>query len=145
MRNQKDFTFDAALELKDAGAVTADAAAQVDAADKIIDLGEARADGKVIVDVATIDVVGNDERYLVIAQFSNSATFASGVVNGPALIFGALEITLASADTAVPSRHELPFSNEINGTVYRYMRLFTDVAGATASIDYVAFAAVQHG
>lgn len=137
---QKDFIFDANLELKDAGLVAADDAAQVSAADKIIDLGASRADLRAIIDVTATEVASNDELYLVGWQFSNSATFASGVVNGPALIFGALEVTNASADTST-GRFELPGANEVNGTVYRYARLFTHVTGTIATgINWSGFA-----
>lgn len=137
-RNSFDQTFDDSWVLKDAGLVAADAAAQVSSADRIITLGDARVDGRVIVDITAIEVASNDERYLIKTQFSDSATFASGVVGGPALDVGALEVTKDTVDTAV-GRYELPFCNEINGTVYSYMRLFTEVQGTIATgINYAA-------
>jgi len=137
-RNQKDFTFDYELRLKDAGLIAADAAAQVGGVDKILDLGAGRVDGRVIADITACEAASNDERYLIKTQFSNSATFASGVVGGPALDVGALEVTKDTVDTAV-GRYELPFTNELNGTVYRYMRIFTEVQGTIATgINYVA-------
>lgn len=139
-RNQKDETYDYEMRLKDAGLIAADAAAQVSAADKIIDLGDHRVDLRVIVDVTAAENASNDERYLIKTQFSDSSTFASGIVGGPALDMGALEITKDSADTVV-GRYELPCTNEINGTTYRYMRLFTEVQGTIATgINYSAFA-----
>lgn len=139
-RNQKDFTYDYALRLKDAGLVAADAAATVGGSAKILDLGESRFDGRVIVDITAIEIASNDERYAIKAQFSDSSTFASGVVEGVALWTGALETLIgADTDTAV-GRYELPFTNEINGTTYRYMRLYTDVVGTIATgINYSAF------
>jgi hypothetical protein len=137
-RNQKDFTFDYDLRLKDAGLIAADAAAQVGGSDKIIDLGAARVDGRVIVDVTAVEVASNDERYLIKTQFSNAADFGSGIVGGAALDVGALEVTKDSADTVV-GRYELPFTNQLNGVVYRYMRIFTEVQGTIATgINYVA-------
>jgi hypothetical protein len=139
-RNQKDFTFDYDLQLKDAGLVAADAAAQVGSADKILDLGASRFDGRVIVDISAIEVATGNEGYKIKTQFSASATFASGVIGGPALLTGDSSILIGeSADTAV-GRYELPFTNEINGTTYRYMRLYTDVEGTIATgINYTAF------
>ena len=137
---QKDFIFEPALQLKDAGLVAADAAATVSASAKVIDLGAARTDGRVIVDITAIEVADNNEKFDIITQFSNSSTFATGVVNGPALVTGALEVTKASADTAV-GRYELPFTNEVGGAVYRYMRLWTEVTGTVGTgINYAAFA-----
>lgn len=143
-RNQKDFSYDADLEMKDAGLIAADAAWTVDAAAKVIDLGEARVDGRVIVDVSAIEIASNDERYFVKLQFSDSATFASGIVEGPGIFMGALE-TLIGADTdTTVGRYELPFTNEINGVTYRYMRGYTDVVGTIATgINFTAFAVLQ--
>lgn len=138
-RNQKDETFDAQMQLKDAGAITADAAAQVAAANAIIDLGAARVDGRVVVDVSAIDVVTGDEIHLVKTQFSNSSSFASGVIGGTLLALGGATALVAESAASVVGRYELPFTNEINGTTYRYMRLYTDVGGTTPSINYTAF------
>lgn len=138
-RQQKDFTYDNATLLKDAGAITADAAAQVSASNKILDLGAARMDGRVIVDVSAIDVSSADEVYVLIAQFSNSSTFASGVIGGVALRLGAAAALQGESAASVVGRYELPVTNEINGTTYRYMRMYTDVGGTTPSINYTAF------
>lgn len=138
-RNQKDFTYDADLRLKDAGAVTADAAGTVGGSAKVLDLGAARFNGRVILDVTALDVATGDEAYRIRTQFSNSASFASGIVNGPEQLLGDSTLTLGSADSIV-GRYEIPFASEINGATYRYMRIYTDVSGATSvSIDYSAF------
>jgi hypothetical protein len=138
-RNRIDFTFDYNLRLKDAGLVAADAAAQVGGVDKILDLGASRVDGRVIVDTTAVEVASGDERYLVKAQFSNSSTFASGIVGGPALDIGDSSVTKDSADHGAVGRYELAFTNEISGTTYRYMRMFTEVQGTIATgINYIA-------
>lgn len=137
---QKDFIYDHSLLLKDAGLVAADAAATVSASARVLDLGAGRFDGRVIADVTAIEVASGDERYLIKTQFSNSPTFASGIVGGPALDLGDSSVTKDSADSAT-GRFELPFCNEINGTVFRYMRLWTEVQGTIATgINYSAFA-----
>lgn len=137
-RNSKDFTYDHDTRLKDAGLVAADAAAQVGGVDKILNLGAGRVDGRVIVDITAIEVATGDERYLIKTQFSASSSFASGIVGGAALDVGDSSVTKDSADTAV-GRYELPFTNEINGTVYQYMRIYTEVQGTIATgINYVA-------
>lgn len=138
---QKSYTFDALLELKDAGAITADAAATVDSTARIVDLGAARANGVVVIDVASLDVATGDELYLLKLQGSSSPTFASDVVNLACSIHGDSSVTGASADTTA-GRFELPFTNEQDGVTYRYVRMFTDGTGATAwSIDYTAWIA----
>jgi hypothetical protein len=141
-RNRIDRTFDYDLRLKDAGDVIADAAALVGGVAKILDLGQSRVDGTVVVDVTAIEVASNNEEYIIQAQFSDVFDFDTGsqvIVVGTCLHMGALEVTKATADTAV-GRYELPFTNELNGTVYRYMRLWTDVRGTidTTGINYSA-------
>ncbi len=150
-RNRKDRTFDAATELKDAGAITADAAAQVGGSDRILDLEEggglfdnpqgsdgSRFDGSVIIDVSALDIVSNDEIYNIIAQVSSSPTFASDVKNVAILQLADTAVAAGGADDGEVGHYELGFTNEQNGVARRYMRLFTDVTGTTPSIDYVA-------
>lgn len=138
-RNSVDFTPDAEFLLKDAGLVAADAAAQVASADKIVTLGAGRVDGRVIVDVSAIEVASGNEAYAIKTQFSTSATFASAVIGGTQIELGDSSVLIGeSADSAV-GRYEIPFTNEINGTVYPYMRLYTDVQGTIATgINYTA-------
>ena len=138
-RNHKDFTFDYALQLKDAGLVAADAAATVGGSAQVLDLGDSRFEGRIVADVTAIEIDNSDEAFLVIAQFSDSATFASGVVNGPVLLFGDETVVKSTAATAV-GRYEVGFANEINGTLYRYMRLYTECQGTVGTgINYDAF------
>lgn len=137
-RNQKDGSFDYELRLKDAGLITADAAATVGGSAKVLNFGGAhRVDGRVIVDITTIEVASNDERFLIKTQFSDD-NFAASIVGGTALDVGVLEVTKDEVDTLV-GRYELPFTNNINGVNYQYMRLWTEVQGAVATgINYVA-------
>lgn len=135
----KGYTYDSDLVLKDAGAISSSAAAQVDGADRIIDLGAGRVDGRTIVKVTAFDATTGDERADVVMQFSASATFASGIVNGTRLGFGAFEVQGGSADPATGT-YELPWTNEINGTVYRYMRAYTFCDGTSPSLNYSAHA-----
>lgn len=142
MPSQKQYTFDKNLQLKDAGLVAASAAAQVASADKILDLGAGRVDGTVIVDWTACEVASGDESYHIELQFSSSATFATGNVLGPCIKLGDSSVSFATVDTAASGRREIPFTNEIEGTIYRYMRLYTRIAGAIATgLNYAAFAA----
>ncbi len=136
---KRSFIFDSQLELKDAGLVAASAAAQVDSAAKILDLGLARIDATVVIDVTAVEIASNDERYDIVAQFSNSASFASGIVDGAVLVLGAHELLPGDTDSTT-GRYELKVTNEYDGTLYRYMRLYTVVAGSIATgINYSAF------
>lgn len=134
-----DATFDYNLRLKDAGLVAASAAAQVGGVDKIIDLGAGRIDARVIVDTTAVEVDSGNELYQVVVQGSSSATFASGIVTLGEQRFGDSSVTLETVDTPAAARREIAFCNEVNGTLYRYLRVYTIVAGTIATgINYVA-------
>ncbi|HEY4133499.1 MAG TPA: hypothetical protein VGM50_22965 [Gemmatimonadaceae bacterium] len=144
-RNQKDFTYDAKLLLKDAGLVAADAAATVASSAQVLDLGLARFDGRVIVDTTALEIDTGNELYNIKTQFSNSKTFASSVVGGPMIALGHSSVLIGeSASSPAVGRYEIPFANEINGVTYQYMRMYTDVAGTLATgINYTAYAVQQ--
>ena len=143
----RGYTYDNLLLFKDAGAVAASAAAQVSASNRIIDTNNgatgspARFNAVMVVDVTAIDVSSTNETYDIIVQLSNSATFASGVVNRIALKLGTT--VAGSSANDVVGRYELPFDNEFAEATYRYVRLYTLVGGTTPSINYKAFAAAR--
>lgn len=132
------YTFDAALELKDAGAVTASAAAQVGGSAKILDVGNAQFEAMLIVDVTTMDVANADERYEIILQGSNSATFASGIENLAAIELGASAARRGGAQVSAVGQKQVGIVNESSDVNYRYLRLYTFAAGTTPSINYRA-------
>ncbi|RTL04577.1 hypothetical protein EKK58_10280 [Candidatus Dependentiae bacterium] len=134
--------FDAALQLKDAGLVAASAAAQVGGQAKIVDIGKGRAEGDIIIDATAVEVDSSNELYTIIAEFSNSASFASGIVPGAMLYLGhATGIPGGGDQNQVEGRYKLPFTNVINDVHYEYMRLYTLVAGTIATgVNYSAFA-----
>lgn len=139
-RQQKDATYDHATLLKDAGAVTSSAAAEVASAARVLDLGmDSRVDGRVIADITAITTAAADQVYGIEFQVSNSATFASGVVVAASLRVGHATAVGGSSNTAAPARLELGVTNEVNGVRYRYARAFTRVAGTgSPSINYTA-------
>lgn len=137
-RNQKDATFDYSLRLKDAGLVAASAAAQVGGVDKILDVGADRIDGRVIVDISAIETGTGDEDYRIFVQGSSSSTFASGVFNLGSLLVGDSSKCLETVDS-VAGRREIAFCNEVSGTTYQYIRVYTFVAGTIATgINFTA-------
>lgn len=148
---QRTFNFDKDLLLKDAGLVAASAAAQVASADKILDLGgtnSARMEGTVVIDVSAIEIASNDEEYDIILQGSSSSSFASNIQNLAQMNMGATEVRQGGAIDSATGRYEMPFTNEQDDVTYRYVRLYTVVAGTIAGgggINYKAFIALQPG
>ncbi len=135
------YTFDSDLEFKDAGLVAASAAAEVDSSAAIIDLGLGLVDGKLVIDVSAIEIASNDELYKICFQISSSASFASVIEETALIELGALEVLRGDQDSST-GRYILAVRNEINGTVYRYARVYTVISGAIATgINYTAFLA----
>lgn len=133
------YQFDSDLELKDAGLVAASAAATVDSAAAIRDLGTGVCMGVVNVDVSAIEIASNDEIYTICVQLSSSSTFASTYVTAAKLELGANEVLQGDQDSTT-GRYKIYFDNEYDGTYYRYCRIYTVVAGTVATgINYTAF------
>jgi len=124
--------------LKDAGLVAADAAGTVDSEALIADLGAGLVEGNMVVDVSAIEIADNDEIYKISLQGSNSATFASGIVDLAILELGANEVIGGDVDSTI-GRYIVPFRTEKNGTVYQYVREYCDVDGTIATgINFTA-------
>ena len=134
-------TFDALLELKDAGLVGSSAAAQVDSSDKVVDLGSATGfvEGIIRIDVTACEVASGDEKYIIGVQFCDDVDFTDTIVEGPSLMCGDATQLPGDIDVGV-GQYNLAFRNEFDGTVYRYMRLYTTVSGTVATgINYKAY------
>jgi len=147
----RSFTFDKLLEMKDAGLIAADGAWQVGGSNKILDVGDALFQGNCVVDFSALEIASGDERYTIIIQGSNSPTFASDIAILAALPVGdGSTIAAAFGGSGVDvddatGRYVVPFSNERNGTLYRYIRGWTDVAGTIATgANFTAFVAQIH-
>jgi hypothetical protein len=129
------FTYDNALLLKAAGLV-----ASTTTESTILDLGAGLVDGYLVLDVSAVEVASNDEIYLVCLEGSNVAAMSSGSVTLAQIELGNATAP-ADADTGT-GRFVVPFRNEQNGTLYRYVRIYTEVAGTIATgINFVAFIA----
>ena len=73
-----------------------------------------------------------DEVCFYALEFSNSASFASGIVQGPGIYLGdAAPTTMGNADTDNGAgRYEFGFTNEFpGGTIYRYVRMNQNFTG----------------
>ena len=118
--------------LKDAGLVAADAAGTMGGDAVICDLGAGLVEGNMVVDVTAIEIASDTEAYKISLQGSNSATFASGIVDLAILELGANEVIGGDVDSTI-GRYIVPFRTEKNGTVYQYVRVYTDVSGDIVS------------
>lgn len=126
-------TYDHATLLKAAGLVAASAAGSV-----ILDLGNGLMAADMVIDITALEVATGDEIYTISLEGSNVADMTSGSVELAKQTFGNNPAP-ADADTAV-GRHILPIRNELNGVLYRYVRVYTTVAGTIATgINYTAF------
>jgi len=137
--------FDAEMEFKDAGLVAASAAATVDSAAKYVDVGTGLFKGCMILDVSAIELDSNNEIYDIVVQGSNTTAFTdSGIVELAALNLSPKEVKRTDCDKDdATGRFKLYFDNENNGTFYRYLRVYTVVAGTIAGgggINFTAFA-----
>lgn len=133
-RNQKDATRDYSGRLKDAGLVAASAAAQVAGANLIYDAGAQRLDARVILVFSAIEAATNDELYIIAIQGSDSATFGGTThVNLGACVVGDATKTGEGVDSTAASLRELAFTNDLNGHLYRYLRIYTVVTGTIAT------------
>jgi len=137
-------TFDANLEFKDAGLVAASAAATVDSAAKVIDVGEGLFRGCMIIDVSALEIASNTEIYDVIIQGSTVAAFATdtAIAELAALNLSAAEVKRSDCNKDDSTgRFKIYFDNENDGSYYRYLRVYTVVAGDVATgINYTAYA-----
>lgn len=104
---------------------------QKDAADRILKIGRGRNDFSWVVDVSAIEIASNDEVYTFLLQGSNSATFASGIVNLAMLQLGATEVLLGGAGDSVVGRYMLGVANDMLAD-YDYVRLNVIIAGTIA-------------
>ncbi len=139
MPGHSQYTVDTLLLLKDAGLVAASAAAQVGGSNQILDVGAAEVEGEAIIDVTAIETDSSNELFTILIQGSNSSSFASGVETLAATRVGHATGLAAGEATSTVGRIRLPVRNERNGTVYRYMRAYTLVAGTIATgINYSA-------
>ena len=150
-KSRPSYTFDANLQLKDAGLVAASAAATVDSAAQVLNVGTGFFEGEVVIDVTAIEVDTGNELYTIAIEGSDDSGFSSGTeVELCALRLGDSSVTGTDTDNVV-GRYTLPFNNrQISGTTFSdgycwpYIRLYTTVAGTIGTgINFTAFV-VKH-
>lgn len=129
---------DANLILKTAGLIAADTLGAT-----IRDLGEGDfpVRGDLVVRTTAVEIATGDETYRIKIQGSSSATFASDVVELASLIVGDGSAIGQGQDVddGATGTYVVPFSNQRNGEVYRYVRYAIDVTGTIATgINFTA-------
>jgi len=139
---KEDFLYDADLVLEDsldtngdAAAITSSAAGSVLEVAQVIDLGDGLVEGYMIVDVDAIAAVV-DALYIVTLQGSNVSPFATATTYDLAQVnIGAGEslfnATAGNDAGSAGSRLIVPFRNEQDGTVYRYVRVYQTLSGSS--------------
>lgn len=134
MSNQyAKYTFDGDLELKAAGALTTSTDGD------ILDLGPGFVEGDLVFDVSAIEVASGNEIYTISLEGSNTAAMTSGSVCLAKKVFGNLVVPMDAALSAA-GRYVVPFRNEEGGTLFRYVRLSTLIAGTISTgISFACF------
>jgi len=136
---KEDFLFDADLVLEDsldadgdAAAIDASAAGSLLTVAQIIDVGDGLVEGYMIVDIDAI-VVAADEDYTIKLQGTQTAAFdGADIVDLAMLKLGHADALVGNASAgAAGDRFVIPFRNEQNGEVYRYVRVYLEIADGT--------------
>ena len=145
-KSRPQYTFDALLQLKDAGLLAADGEWQVGGVDRILDVGTGLFQADCVIDVTAMEIASGDESYTFVIQGSNSASFASGIATlaeytvGDASTIGTAQGTSGVDADDAPGRFVFGVRNEKNGTYYQYLRGWLSVAGAIATgINFQAY------
>lgn len=142
MSFKRHYTLDDDLQLKDAGLVDASAAATVSSSARVLDMGAGEVEGDVLIDVSALEIASNDEAYTIVVQGSPDSAFTAATsVELCHLHLGAAETKLTDTNQDdVTGRYVLKVQNTYAGTTYRYLRLYTVVAGTIATgINYTAW------
>lgn len=108
----------------------------------ILDVGAAMFKGDLVINYSGLDVATGDEAYTFMLEGSPDATFGTAgniTVCAMQRIGGATGATPVGTADAAAGTITIPFRNERNGVVFRYLRLYTLVAGTSPSIVFTAF------
>ena len=106
---------------------------------QILDVGPAFCEGVMVIDVISVEVAGGTQQYSLILEGSNTASMASGSVALAAKFLGN-PLPPMDQSAFAAGRYVVPFTNEENGVVYRYLRLSAKVAGTVAGTGLVCHA-----
>jgi hypothetical protein len=164
--NMRTYSFDANMLLSDnAAAYAATGYAQAFGADGVIDFGgnqgatvtlpaiadvatqtpqQPRIDAYLIADVTAIKISAGNETYKLMLLLSNDPAFALGNVEqavGVMVGKGTSRDGINMKDSVI-GRIELGFTNQVEGNIYQYGKLYLVIAGTAPSISLTAFVSV---
>ena len=150
---KEDFLYDANLVLEDSldsnGDVevidgAASYAGSILAVETVIDLGDGLVEGVMVCDIDAIEV-GTDEDYTLKIQGTQTAAFdGADFVDLAMLKLGHAAALVGDADAgAAGDRFIIPFRNEQNGEVYRYVRAYTASGGTAESITWTGWLSIK--
>ena len=150
---KEDFLYDADLVLEDSLDANGDAEGAVESAagalltvPQVIDLGDGLVEGVMVCDIDAIEV-GTDEDYTIKLQGTQTAAFdGADFVDLAMLKLGHANALVGNASAgAAGDRFIIPFRNEQNGEVYRYVRAYTYMAsgGAAESITWTGWLSIK--
>lgn len=128
--------FDYSHKLKDSGAVTASGYGTVDAAAKVVNLGAGLVRGNLVIDISSVKISANDEKYVIHLMGGTDESF-TGQVSLASKEVGHRSQLQGNIDAKI-SRLVLPFMNEERGIVYPYVRVRHVISGSSPSINYSA-------
>lgn len=133
------YTYDAAMLIRATGA----AITSTETGSLILDVGAGLLSGCMVVDITALDVTTGDEAYSLMLEGSPDAAFgtAGNIRVVSELRIGGATFTTPNGAADAVGRFVIPFRNERNGTLYRYLRLYTLIAGTSPSIAFSAFLA----
>lgn len=133
------FTYDNALLIRATGA----AITSTETGSVILDVGAGLFGGFLVADITAIDTTTGDEAYSLMLEGSPDAAFgtAGNIRVVSELRIGGATFTTPNGAADGVGRFAIPFRNERNGTTYRYLRLYTLIAGTSPSITFSAFLA----
>ena len=133
------YTYDEALKIRaDGAAITSTETGSI-----ILDLGPGLVEGYLVLDITALDVTTGDEAYSFMLEGSPDAAFgtAGNIRVVSELRVGGATFTAPNGAADAVGRFVIPFRNERNGTIYRYARLYTLLAGTSPSVDFSGFLA----
>ena len=108
----------------------------VDAAAKVVDLGEGLIRGNGIIEVASMAMADNDELYQIHFMGGDDESFTKEVALAT-LELGVKEQLEGNFDSKL-GRYVMPFENEQNGVIFPYVRVRHVISGTTPSINFQA-------
>jgi hypothetical protein len=145
------FTLPVDANMQFASAQTLTATGFVNNSNAVLDLQPGRFMGMLALDITALDITSGNETYQLSLLGSNDNTFGNGNVDllafhdfaaAPA---GRIIPTLLAASPTIPdagragSLIAIPFTNIMQGFIYRYLKLDAVLAGTTPSITLSAW------